>query len=133
MKTKWFQFYREVGEYHDTRRFWFWSSLVRSEGDKSLPPSSPKSPSKQWKTWRKVIKLRPQGDPTTHFSMGFKDAFGRVMISTAKRRVGDGPFGMRVGPEDCELFIVSNEGLVGLEFVKYTNINDPAEAETPLY
>lgn len=123
MKIKRFQIWRKIN-YRDIKKFRFWSVLVRGEGDETLAPGS------SLKAWKKVIVLKPLGEPKTVFSMGFSDNFGHIMVSSASRRVEEGPFGMRMGPEDCRFFIASNNGEVGLEFVEYATI---ADSELVLY
>lgn len=126
MKTKRFQIWRKVG-YGDTRKFRFWSPQVRGEGDETLAKNS------SLKDWKKVVVLRPTGNPKTTFSMGFSDVFGNIKVSSATRRAEEGPFGMRMGPEDCRFFIVSNGGAVGLEVVGHTTIDDATKSDLSLY
>ncbi|MFH1671297.1 MAG: hypothetical protein ABH889_00765 [Candidatus Portnoybacteria bacterium] len=123
MKIKKNQSWRKVN-YRDEGKFKFWSLLVRGEGDEKLANDSPMD------QWKKVIILRPLGDPKTIFSMGFSDNLGNVKVSNATRRVAEGPFGMRMGPEDCHFFIASNNSEVRLELVDYTVID---ESELTLY
>ncbi|MBU2540099.1 hypothetical protein KJ786_02985 [Patescibacteria group bacterium] len=86
------------------------------------------------KDWRKIIILMPTGDPKTRFSIGFyKDDIYK--LSTATRKVRNGPFGMRMGPENCGFFIVSNkkDRRLGLKFVEYADIDDKTYSKLPLY
>lgn len=123
MKIKKSQKWQEVS-YRDVKKFRFWSTQVRGEGDETLAEDS------SLKNWKKVVILKPLGNPKTTFSMGFSDAFDHTEVSNAKRRVEEGPFGMRMGREDCRFFIVSNSGIVGLEVVGHTTI---AKSELSLY
>ena len=126
MKVKKLQIWRKV-DYGDERKFKFWSSKVKGKGDETLAKDS------SLKDWKKVIVLKPIGNLKTRFSMGFSSIFGETKVSSAIRRVEDESFGMRMGPEDCDFFIVSNEGEVGLEFVEYADIDDKTKSELPLY
>ncbi len=105
-------------------QFKWWSPKVKGEGDSAMPKGSRTS------DWRKIIILQPVGAPKTIFSMGFSSIFGDTATSDAIRRIEEGPFGMRMGPEDCEFFIVSNEGEVQLEFVECVDID---KSDLPLY
>lgn len=89
-------------------KFKFWSGLVKVEGDKTLEKGCP------MKNWKRAIVLGPVGDSKVRFSMGFKAIDGTTKISTATRRIEDGLFCMRLGPDDCEFFIASNDGRVYL-------------------
>jgi len=128
VKIKKSQKWQEVN-YRDERKFRFWSLQVRGEGDQTLTKDS------SFKDWKKVIILKPLGRSKTTFSMGFSDNFGNTKVSNAIRRVEEGPFGMRMGSEGCRFFIVSNSsnGIVGLEVVKHTTIDDESRSETALY
>jgi len=117
------QHWRKI-EYNNTTEFKFWSEKAKGKGDESLPPGTP------FESWRKIVILKPLGEPESTFSMGFSSIFDGAEISDATRKVKDGPFGMRMGPEDCEFFIVSNDGKVELEIVQYVDI---AELEPDLY
>ncbi|MDD4358310.1 MAG: hypothetical protein PHY30_00665 [Candidatus Pacebacteria bacterium] len=107
--------------------FRFWSEKVKGEGDETLGKGALPD------NWTKVIVLKSKGDLETLFSIGFINADGNTMISKSERKVGDGLFGMRMGPEDCEFFIVSNQGEVALEFAYYVNIDAKLKAEIDLY
>ncbi len=126
MRIKWSRFWHKVN-YGDKRKFKFWSPQVNGMSDKALAKDS------SLKDWKKVIILRPIGDPKTTFSIGFKDILGNTKVSSAVRRVGEGSFRMRMGPENCDFFIVSNKNEVGLEFVEYANISDETKSKLPLY
>lgn len=126
MKKKIFQFWRKI-EYGDRTKFKFWSLKVKGEGDKNLAKKTP------MRKWRKIIILNPIGELETVFSIGYSDIFGNTKICNAKRRVGQAYFGMRMGPEDCEFFIVSNYGEVELEFIKYVDIKDLSYSNYSLY
>jgi len=126
VKIKRFQIWRKIS-YRDVKKFRFWSTQIRGEGDETLAKES------SLKDWRKVVVLKPLGDLKTVFSVGFSDNFGNVKVSKASRRVEEGPFGMRMGPEDCRFFIVSNNGEVGLEFAEHTTIADVTKSELALY
>ena len=118
MKIKRFQRWRKV-EGGDKKKFKFRSSLVKVEGDKSLSKDAP------IRSWTKIILLRPVGLlGRCKFSMGFRAIDGTTKISNAVRKTGDGCFGMRLGPEDCEFFIASNDGRVYLEAVECVDIKD---------
>ncbi len=128
MKIKRFQIWlwRKIN-YGDVKKFKFWSAQVKGEGDQTLAKDS------SLQDWKKVVVLAPLGSPKTTFSMGFSDAFGNTKVSTATRRVKEGPFGMRMGPENCLFFIASNKGIVELEVVGYTTIDDETRSELTLY
>lgn len=116
MKKKRFQIWRE-----SHKKFGFWSKRVRGFG-------------LEGKSRTTVIILNPTGSPKTVFSIGFSDVSGNnSKISNATRRVEEGPFGMRMGRNDCDFFIVSNNGEVGLELVEYANINDITKSELRVY
>ncbi|MDP3998302.1 MAG: hypothetical protein Q8P89_01640 [bacterium] len=104
-----------------------WSSYAKGEGDSSLAVDSP------MKDWTKIIILRPLGDQKTTFQIGFRDVFNNIKISSAKRRVKDGSFGMRMGSKDCNFFIVSINGAVGLGIMGYAHINDEKYKNLALY
>jgi len=116
------QHWRDV-KFGDEREFRFWSS-VTGKGDEALLPGSPLG------NWRKIIVLKPMGDLETVFSIGFSSISGDTKVSDATRRIKEGPFGMRMGPEDCDFFISSNDGKIELEIVQYIDI---AELEFDLY
>lgn len=126
MRKIWFQIWRRVN-YQDRSKFRFWSRKIRGEGDRDLVKGT------LLKHWKKVIILRPIGASETSFSMGFADVFGNTKISTAKRQVKEGVFGMRMGPEDCDFFIASRAGRVGLAFVEYAEIDDETKSGIFLY
>ena len=115
IKSKW----KRKVEYGDKDEFKFWSPKVKGKGDKTLEKGTP------LEKWTKVIVLMPIGSPDIIFSMGFSSVFGDTIVSDAVRRIGESSFGMRMGPEDCEFFIVSNQGKVELDFVHYVHIDKP--------
>ena len=117
IKSKW----RKRVKYGDKDEFKFWSSKVKGKGDKTLEKGT------FLKEWTKVIVLTPKGKPDTIFSMGFSSVFGDTEVSNALRKIEEGPFGMRMGPEDCEFFIASNQGEVVLDFLCYTHIAEPGD------
>ncbi len=121
-----YQRWRKV-DYGKDRKLKFWSYKVKGEGDKALAKDSP------LRGWKKIIVLMPIGGPETTFSMGFSAISGDTKVSDVVRKIKKGPFGMRLGPEDCEFFIASNDNEVGLEFVGYTDIADESKSELPLY
>lgn len=114
IKSEW----KKRVEYGSKDEFRFWSEKVKGEGDKDLEAKRP------LEKWRKVIILKPKGSPDTIFSMGFSSVFGDTIVSNLVRRIEEGPFGMRMGSEDCEFFIVSNQGKVELRFSRYADINE---------
>jgi len=115
IKSRW----KRISKYEDKGEFKFWSSEVEGKGDETLGKGT------SLEEWTKVIVLMPKGNSDTIFSMGFSSVFGDTIVSDAVRRIGEGPFGMRIGPEDCEFFIVSNQGEVKLDFVCYAHIDKP--------
>jgi len=115
IKSEW----KRVDGYGNKDIFKFWSPKVKGEGDKKLEERT--GPEK----WTKVIVLMPKGNPDNIFSMGFHSVFEDIIVSNAVRRIERGVFGMRMGPKDCEFFIVSNQGKVELDFVRYADINKP--------
>lgn len=109
------QHWRDI-KFADEKEFKFWAS-VTGKGDKSLSSGTPQG------KWKKSIILKPIGELGTTFSMGFNSViFGITRISDAIRKVEQGSFGMRMGPEDCDFFIASNDGKVKLEIVRYIGI-----------
>jgi hypothetical protein len=126
MEIKRFQVWRKIN-YGDAKKFKFWSPQMSGKGDGTLTKGAPLN------DWKKVIIFSPRGYPKTAFSIGFKDISGLSKISRAIRRVEQGPFGMRMGPEDCNFFVASNEGEVRLEVLGYADINDKTRSKLPLY
>lgn len=125
MKIKYLQKWTDV-IYGSTGigRFKEWSNIVLGKGDETLRPSKPKMLGfwnwlkKNWR-WKKFIILMPYGDLETEFKMGFySKQYGICKISSAIRKISDGPFAMRMGPEDCYFFVVGTEEIV-LEIVGY--------------
>jgi len=114
--------------YKKNRRIKFWSNKVKGKGDKTLPKDSLSR-----RGWKKVIVLKPIGDPETTFSMGFIPASGDTKISDIIRKISKGPFAMRLCPDTCKYFIASNNGKLKLEFVKYADMTDGTEPELPVY
>lgn len=121
-----YQRWRKV-DYGKDRKLKFWSCKIKGKGDKDLAEGSP------LRDWKKIIILEPVGDPETTFSMGFSTVSGDTKVLSVDRKIKKGPFGMRLGPEDCEFFIASNNNEVGLEFVEYIDIADKSKSELPLY
>lgn len=115
-------------KYKENSEIKFWSNKIKGKGDKTLSKDSP-----SLRGWKKVIVLKPIGDPETTFSMGFIPVSGGTKISNIVRKIRKGPFGMRLCPDDCELFIAGNDGKLKLEFVKYADIADKTESELPVY
>ena len=113
--------------YGKNRKIRFWSNKVKGKGDETLPKDS------YLKDRKKIIILKPVGDPETTFSMGFIPVSGNTKISNVIRKIERGPFGMRLLPDDCELFIASNDGKVKLEFVRYAYIADEIDSELLVY
>ena len=68
MKIKRFQIWRKVN-YGDVRKFRFWSPPVRGEGDENLAKDYSR------KNWKKVIILKPIGDPI--------NTFGRCLLTNS--------------------------------------------------
>ena len=56
--------------------------------------------------WRKYIVLVPEGPKDYPFVVAFRDSYGVCKYSSRIRRVSNGPFMMRIGPEDCYFYIV---------------------------
>ncbi len=107
-----------IGKYGDKDTFKFWSSKIKGKGDETLEKGV------SLKKWTKVIILNPKGEPDTTFLIGYVPYFGDITVARVTRRIYRGPFGMRMGPEDCEFFIVSNHKEVELEFVRYAPIGE---------
>ncbi len=101
----------------------FWSAKIIGKGDKSLFAKASR------KTWNKIIVLEPLGSADTVFFLGFSDIFGNTKVLISPRKVGDGQFGMRMGPEDCEFFIVSLMAEVGLRVVCYIRRGNKKHAD----
>lgn len=106
--------------------FLYASNLVKGERDDSLRPSrSPMLGPINWiikcLKWKKYIILVPKGGLHTKFQVGFYDeVYGTCKMSSAIRKVYDGPFAMRMGPNDCYFFIVGYNEVVTLEVAGYT-------------
>jgi len=113
--------------YGKSRKIKFWSNKIKGKGDKTLSKDS------SLRDRKKVIVLKPIGDPETTFSMGFIPVSGDTKISNVIREIEKGPFGMRLDLYGCEPFIASNTGKVGLKFVKYVDIADKTESELSVY
>ena len=116
-----------VVEYGDKAEFKFWSGKVTGKGDESLSSESPID------SWKEIIVLVPYGNPETKFSIGLSTVFGVTQMSDAERKIGDGCFGMRMGPDNCDFFIASNEGEVKLVFMKYIHISEAPKHEVVVY
>ena len=97
------------------------------EGDKTLTNKSSR------KDWKKVVVLRPMGGQEVKFVIGFITVSGKTEISSATRKVKNGPFAMWIGPQDCGFFIASNKGKVWLNIVECIDINDESGAKLTLY
>lgn len=108
---------KQIGAYR------YWSDPVTGEGDPGV--RSYGTGFFQWigkvLFWNKLIVLVPKGDPGTHFKIVFHSSDGLCMFSSAVRQIKDGPFKMRMGPENCDFFIVGGEGEVQLEIAGYDN------------
>jgi len=116
-------------KYRNKRGSRFWSNKIKGKGDQTISKDLlfPRD-------WKRVIVLRPIGDPETTFSMGSVIAgTNKVKVSNIVRPIRKGLFGMRLGSDDCEFFVASNTGKVKLEFVKYTDIADETEPELSVY
>jgi len=95
------------------RKFKHWSNLVSGEGDGILDPSAHKD------TWEKFIILVPNGNLDTEFRPGFySEKFDICKVSSRVREISDGPFAMRMGPDDCHFFVVGTDK-VELEIAGY--------------
>ncbi len=113
MKKVYFQNWQDI-TYCKTPlgNFKYWSNIVFGKGDENLKPSkSSMLGFLNWlrknREWKKFIILLPEGDSNTIFRMGFySEQFRICKISSATRKISDGPFAMRMGPEDCYFFIV---------------------------
>lgn len=89
----------------------WYSNFVTGVGDKTLKPVRGSSLGlfnwliKFW-YWKRVIVLNPIGDSFVVFQIGFWDRKRDIcMVSSAIRKVSDGPFAMRLGPDNCDFFI----------------------------
>jgi len=95
----------------------FYSEFVLGERDKTLKPSRSKMLGPinwliKYLRWKKYIILLPElkDDKVkdAEFLVGFKsEKFDICKVSLISRIISDGPFAMRIGPEDCHFFIVS--------------------------
>lgn len=111
----------EIGDF----QFWFWSNMVLGKGDENLkfsfsPILGPINWLKKHLKWKKFIVLIPKGDPETKFKVGFySEDWGICKIAPMKgRKISDGPFAMRMGPEDYYFFVVGDD-LIELEIAGY--------------
>lgn len=124
MKVKYFQRWTNIYGRVAIRKFKYWSNSVLGEGDETLALSKSNMLGfcnwvrKNWK-WKKFIILVPKGAPETEFRMGFfSESFRLCKISSTVRKISDGPFAMRMGPEDCFFFVIG-DGKIILEIAGY--------------
>lgn len=121
--------------------FEHWSNLARGKGDPRLP-QRPKNYykgflgwlRKNWE-WKKCIILKVVGKPEAEFVVGYRTINSdgcECKISSDKKIVANGPFAMRLGREDCEFFIISNEPSIRLEFLGYMD-RDSVDANSTFY
>lgn len=113
-KTKWWQTWVDVkyGKQPMPIPFDKWSNLIKGEGDEDLPSSKGMSRFGRWMwkwSWKKLIVLEPIGPPDALFKVGYwNKELGICQISfNSERYVSDGPFAMRMGPEDCYFFVLA--------------------------
>ncbi|OGD24254.1 hypothetical protein A2Z10_03285 [Candidatus Azambacteria bacterium RBG_16_47_10] len=100
------------------RSFLCWSNLVEGRGDEKLKPSRSSMLGafnwlRKYFRWKKYIILVPK---TKVYDVPFRVGFyskqlGVCKISTAVRNASDGPFAMRMGPEDCHFFVVGKASI----------------------
>lgn len=106
----------------------YWSGLVRGEGDTTLKPSRSSMLgicNWFWKYffWKKYIILTPKSKRNdVYFRVGFYSN-SVCKISTVVRSISDGPFAMRMGPEDCYFFAVGTSEDIHLEVAGYVRKN----------
>lgn len=113
MRNKIFQKWTSV-VYGETKGFTHWSNLVLGLGDENLKQGD------GFLKWKKLVILIPSGNSDVRFQVGFYGkGTGICGISSTVRMVGDGPYAMRMGPEDCNFFVVSNDGPVELKIAGY--------------
>lgn len=126
MRTIFLQGWEDI-EYKgkNPRFFHHWSNLVEGVGDERLGSSrSAMVGSFNWfrkhLLWKKYIILAPKaGRRDVNFRMGFySKQFNICKISGAVRNVSDGPFAMRMGPENCHFFVVGT-GEIELSIAGY--------------
>lgn len=105
--------------------FRYCSNYVLGKGDETLKPShSPMLGPINWLRkhlfWKKYIILMPASDdPTAKFRVGFYSRkYNLCMVSSVAGSVSDGPFVMRLGPDDCEFFVIATKK-VTLKMVGY--------------
>lgn len=100
------------------KKFPYLSNLVYGEGDKELHRSAPKS------VWTKCIILKPTGANDVIIRPGFRsNAYVIAKVASSTRKVSDGSFAMRMGPDGCHFFVISTQE-VQLEIVGYQDIID---------
>lgn len=107
-------------------RFSYWSELVLGKGDESLPKEDPSREDRgirRWLfvklKWKKRIILVPRGEADTEFVIGYcLKAQNLCLASSAVRRISDGPFAMRISPNDIEFFVIGTSP-VELEIAGY--------------
>lgn len=114
-------------KYRNRKRFHFWSPQITGKGDETLAKDAPIH------SWRRIIVLKPIGGNNNAFRIGYKDFLGNTKISNAERVIRQGPFGMRMGPQDCNFFIASNDGKVDLELGEYFDKDDEAISKLTVY
>lgn len=114
MRTRFIQGWQDV-EYKkkDPRLYHHWSNLVEGKGDERLKPSRSSMLGffnwiRKHLFWKKYIVLAPKsphGDVS--FLVGFYDMQNNICkVSSISRHISDGPYAMRMGPENCHFFVV---------------------------
>lgn len=99
--------------------FRFWSGKEHCVGDSRLSQEAPK------KKWKGVFLFAPTGSLDAIFYIGIVSPSGVAQILSNKtRRVKDGFFGMRVGPQNCEFFVASDDAMVQLQGIDCVDRRD---------
>lgn len=152
--------YPEDGKLHTPNRTYkSWSPKVEVEGDENLNEESPKYPWEEWRIphWDKVVIFRPvvHNKEDANFAVGFsskveKSMTGFVdkireiiikltnrfaeteMAAGSSRKVSEGKFVMRVGPDDCDYFIASEEAGLDLE-LEVDSYTDERKLDDDIY
>ena len=63
---------------------------------------------RKYRNWHFCMVLEPIGDRDTMFKIGYCDSAG-CKIAPVERFVGEGLFAMRVGPKECDYFVIGDK------------------------
>lgn len=148
MKVKWYWRPWRRAEFGSTDlgRFFVWSPAIccKPSGDKLAGKGG-----KNYGTgvfnwlrknlyWRECVVLEPFNGSDSQFIIGFYgegEKYCWLAPLSAVRRVSDGPFAMRLGPEPCYFFVVGTAliDLVEIDRVTRGTPEDSAAADIVIY